>query len=252
VATAWPDFDTQLIQFKFKSDSASDTGIQRLLAHHDEPRIAQIAKLLEVAEDSESNELQFQVLLQVCHMIAPDVNDEQPKDDGQDDQVLNHLSTTKGLQKVANLKSRSKKNQATAATAPTSTRVSQSGKRKLPMMPEKLARELHARFTHPRFAHPGKTRLIRSLKLFGWLDRYQHPLEIPVLPVMWRRLANELTLARYAEHTMLVRSGIPISCLRGTLGNIVASDGSKYAAIFTDDKSGRIIALPLGSRSLVK
>ena len=101
-----------------------------------------------------------------------------------------------------------------------STRVSQSGKRKLPMMPLKLARKLHARFTHS-----GKTRLIRSLKLLGGsIDtKFRLDLKFRVLPVMWRRLASELTLARYAEHHILVRSGIPILCLRRTVQTLCAS-----------------------------
>jgi hypothetical protein len=116
--------------------------------------------------------------------------------------------------------------QATAASAPTSTRLSQSGKRKLPMMmPQnlKLARELQA--ISARFTHPGRNRLIRSLKLrptsklFGWLDRlgYQLPLELEIPCAAChvakaRKRANTGTERRAAYdgqiwHTDLMSSG---------------------------------------------
>jgi hypothetical protein len=168
VISAWPDINPELIKFKFNHRSASNSDIEQLLAHYDNLKIAQIARLLQLAEEdtSELNELRFEQLQEVCHLLFPDIQPERRDDEEED---LNHLSTNKGMKKGS--RSETKRNRATAAAAQTTTRDSTHGKRKLPVMPIAMAQKLHARFTHP-----GRNRLLGALRLFGWLDKYQLPL----------------------------------------------------------------------------
>ena len=138
-------------------------------------------------------------------------------------------------------KTETARNKATAAAAPTSTRVSTSGKRKLPIMPKKLAQELHA-----RFGHPGRTRLYAALKLFGWLNKFHLPLEIPCL-------ACNLAKARRRSHRGKVRranhAGQIWHADLMSSGDVIGMDGSQYSAIFTDDMSGKILASPMVKKS---
>jgi hypothetical protein len=99
VITAWPGFNPELIRYTFNHDhAASDNDIELLLAHHDSLRIAQIARLLEIAEDdsSELNECRFEQLQEVCHLLLPDTQSERRDDEEQD---VSLLSTTKGMKK---------------------------------------------------------------------------------------------------------------------------------------------------------
>jgi hypothetical protein len=218
VISAWPDFDTALIQHKFNPDCANEGAIQDLLAHHDKLRIAQMAKLIELALDDGSDNEQFHQLQEVCSLIFPDLPSERPDDEGEQH---NLLSTTKGKRKGA--MTQTKRNAATSAAAPTSNRTSNSGKRKLPVMPTALAQELHA-----RFGHPGRTRLYAALKLFGWLNKFHLPLEIPCL-------ACDLAKARRKSHKGKVRRGdfagqIWHADLMSS-GDVIGMDGSKYAVV---------------------
>jgi hypothetical protein len=74
VISAWPDINPELIKFKFNHRSASNSDIEQLLAHYDNLKIAQIARLLQLAEEdtSELNELRFEQLQEVCHLLFPD------------------------------------------------------------------------------------------------------------------------------------------------------------------------------------
>jgi len=81
----------------------------------------------------------------------------------------------------------------TAAAAPTSSRGSSSGKRKLTVMPNELAAQLHA-----KFGLRGRNGLLGALKLFGWLNRYHLPLHIPCA-------ACNITKARRRARTGTVR-----------------------------------------------
>ena len=171
-----------------------------------------------------------------CHLICPDTHSDLPDDEGEQH---NHLSTKKGMTKGS--KTETARNKATAAAAPTSTRVSTSGKRKLPIMPKKLAQELHA-----RFGHPGRTRLYAALKLFGWLNKFHLPLEIPCL-------ACNLAKARRRSHRGKVRranhAGQIWHADLMSSGDVIGMDGSQYSAIFTDDMSGKILASPMVKKS---
>jgi hypothetical protein len=88
VISAWPDFDTALIQHKFNPDCANEGAIQDLLAHHDKLRIAQIAKLIELALDDGSDDEQFHQLQEVCSLIFPDLPSERPDDEGEQHNLL--------------------------------------------------------------------------------------------------------------------------------------------------------------------
>ena len=169
-----------------------------------------MAKLLELALDEGSDDEQFLQLQEVCHLIFPDLQNERPDDD---QEQHNLLSTNKGKRKGA--MTQTKRNAATSAAAPTSNRTSNSGKRKLPVMPAALAQELHA-----RFGHPGRTRLYAALKLFGWLNKFHLPLDIPCL-------ACDLAKARRRSHKgkvrlefggaiMQAKFGMQILCLQET------------------------------------
>ena len=238
VISAWPDFDPSLIRYKFDHGAASDTDIEQMLAHHDNLRIAQIARLLDIAQDdsSELSELRAEQLQEVCHLMFSDTEFDRRDDE---EEHLNHLSTTKGMRKGS--KSQTLRNKATAAAAPVSTRDSSSTKRKLPVMSIALAQKLHA-----RFAHQGRNRLLRTLKLFGWLNKYQLPLNIPCL-------ACDLAKARRRPHRGKVRraefAGQIWHADLMSSGDVIGMDGSKYAAFFTDDASGKILVFPLLKKS---
>jgi len=109
-------------------------------------------------------------------------------------------------------------------------------------MPKELAARLHA-----KFGHQGRNRLLRSLKLFGWLDRYHVPLQITCA-------ACNITKARRRPRTGTIRvakyAGQIIHAEIFTGGSAPALDGNRYAAIFTDGKSGKILALPIARTSL--
>ncbi len=45
VISAWPDINPELIKFKFNHRSAINSDIEQLLAHYDNLKIAQIARL---------------------------------------------------------------------------------------------------------------------------------------------------------------------------------------------------------------
>ena len=238
VISAWPGFNPELIRYTFNHHTASENDIERLLAHYDSLRIAQIARLLDIAEDDSSdlNEFRFEQLQEVCHLLFPEIQSERRDDEEED---LNLLSTTKGMRKGS--KSQTKRNSATAAAAPASNRDSSSGKRKLPVMPVALAQKLHDRFTHP-----GRNRLIAALRLFGWLDKYQLPLHIPCL-------ACDLSKACKRPHRGKTRRAeYPGQIWHADLmssGDVIGMDGSKYAAFFTDDASGKILTFPLLKKS---
>ena len=108
-------------------------------------------------------------------------------------------------------------------------------------MPKKLAQELHA-----RFGHPGRTRLYAALKLFGWLNKFHLPLEIPCL-------ACNLAKARRRSHRGKVRranhAGQIWHADLMSSGDVIGMDGSQYSAIFTDDMSGKILASPMVKKS---
>ena len=169
-------------------------------------------------------------------MLFPDTPSERRDDEEED---LNHLSTTKGMRKGSNTET--KRNRATAAAAQTSTRDSTHGKRKLPVMPIAMAQKLHARFTHP-----GRNRLLAALRLFGWLDQYQLPLHIPCI-------ACDLAKARRRPHRGKTRraeyAGQILHADLMSSGDVIGMDGSKYAAFFTDDASGKILTFPLLKKS---
>ena len=108
-------------------------------------------------------------------------------------------------------------------------------------MPKKLAQVLHA-----RFGHPGRTRLYAALKLFGWLNKYHLPLEVPCL-------ACNLAKARRRSHKGKVRranhAGQIWHADLMSSGDVIGMDGSQYSAIFTDDMSGKIMAFPMVRKS---
>jgi hypothetical protein len=238
VISAWPDLNPDLIKFKFNHRSASNSDIEQLLTHYDNLKIAQIARLLHLAEEdtSELHELRFEQLQEVCHLLCTDIQPERHDDEEED---VNHLSTTKGMRKGS--KSQTARNRATAAAAQTSTRDATHGKRKLPVMPIALAQKLHARFTHP-----GRNRLLAVLRLFGWLDKYQLPLHIPCV-------ACDLAKARRRPHRGKTRraeyAGQIWHADLMSSGDVIGMDGSRYAAFFTDDSSGKILVFPLLKKS---
>ena len=108
-------------------------------------------------------------------------------------------------------------------------------------MPKKLAQELHA-----RFGHPGRTRLYAALKLFGWLNKFHLPLEIPCLAcnLAKARRRSHRGKVRRANHAGQIWHADLISS-----GDVIGMDGSQYSAIFTDDMSGKILASPMVKKS---
>ena len=108
-------------------------------------------------------------------------------------------------------------------------------------MPIAMAQKLHARFTHP-----GRNKLLAALRLFGWLDQYQLPLHIPCI-------ACDLAKARRRPHRGKTRraeyAGQIWHADLMSSGDVIGMDGSKYAAFFTDDASGKILTFPLLKKS---
>ena len=171
VIKAWPEIDHDLLRFKYNPEHADEAAIQRLFQHHDSLQIAQMAKLLEIVETSRVTDSTLNALQEVCHVLGLHGDSEPPDDDGSGQ--VNTLSTRHGSRQ-RNAKTQAKHLTTTAAAAPTSKRGSSSGKRKLPVMPKELAAQLHA-----KFGHRGRNSLLRTLHLFGWLDRYHLPLHTP-------------------------------------------------------------------------
>jgi hypothetical protein len=236
VVKAWPEIDHELLHFKYNPEHADEAAIQRLLQHHDNLQIAQMPKLLEIVNASTVADSTLSALQEVCHVLGLHGDSEPPDDDGPGQ--VNTLSTRHGSrQQNAKTQARHLPVTTAAAAAPTSNRGSSSGKRKLTVMPKELAAQLPV---HAKFGHRGRYSLLGALKLFGWLDRYHLPLHIPCA-------ACNITKARRRARTGAVRVakyvGQIIHADIFTGGGAPALDGSRYAAIFTDDKSGKIVTL---------
>lgn len=110
-------------------------------------------------------------------------------------------------------------------------------------MPLELARLLHA-----RFGHPGRNRLLAVLKLFGWLEKYNLPLSIPCV-------ACHAAKARRRAHIgRLIKAEYPGQFIHADLftGSQIGIGGSKYAAIFRDEKSrGKIVFFQFGRNHIL-
>ena len=117
-----------------------------LLEYRNELQVQQTAYLLEQALNRGSS-AEVDQLQEVCSLFLELEDDDQSEGDDQHESIT-QLTKKRG----ASLPKRTatgKRRVSTAAAAPTPKQTSQSGTRKLPVMPLDLARLLHARFGHP-------------------------------------------------------------------------------------------------------
>jgi hypothetical protein len=102
-----------------------------------------------------------------------------------------------------------------------------------------------ARLLHARFGHAGRSRLIRALKLYGWLGKWELPSTIPCA-------ACNVTKARRLAHTGKLRTEKEPGAtwhLDIFTSDQLSIDNCKYAAVFRDEASALKIAIPIARKS---